>query len=84
MFLEGVFLMIVLIVAICTVGDVLKKRVGKKGSGADHEDLVEIRADLNEIKKRVTEIQEYVTDLYIQQNDRELKERDCRFGVIKN
>jgi len=73
MFLEGVFLMIVLIVAICTVGDVLKKRVERKGNGADHEDLVEIRADLNEIKKRVTEIQEYVTDLYIQQNDRELK-----------
>ena len=73
MFLEGVFLMIVLIVAICTVGDVLKKRYERKGSEADHGDLMEIRADLNEIKKRVTEIQEYVTDLYIQQNDQELK-----------
>jgi len=73
MFLEGVFLMIVLIVAIKTAGDIFTKRVEMKGSGAGHEDLVEIRADLNEIKKRVTEIQEYVTDLYIQQNDRELK-----------
>ena len=73
MFIEGVFLMIVLIVAITTVGDVFKKRYEKNNSVADHDDLMEIRADLSELKKRVAEIQEYVTDLYIQQNDRELK-----------
>ena len=73
MFIEGVFLMIVLIVAITTVGDVFKKRYEKQGTEANSEDLMEIRTDLSEVKKRVTEIQEYVTDLYIQQNDRELK-----------
>jgi competence protein ComGC len=73
MFLEGVFLMIVLIVAITTIGDVVKKRYESQSGGATQEDLARIQADLNELKKRVTEIHEYVTDLYIQQNDENLR-----------
>ena len=61
--------MVVAIVAITTIGGILKKRYDYKRI-ANPEALAQIQADLNELKKHVAEIREYVTDLYIQQQDR--------------
>ncbi len=69
MVFESILLMVVLIVAITTVGDIIKKRDALAGSKTDRDELAQIQADLNELKKRVIEIQEYVTDLYIQQDN---------------
>ena len=64
--------MVVLIVAITTIGSIFKKRYDRK-QGASPEALAQIQADLNELKKSVAEIREYITDMYIQQHDQKLK-----------
>lgn len=64
------FFMLVLVVAIVTIGDIIKKRDALNSHKIDSDELAQIQADLNELKKRVVDIQEYVTDLYIQQHDR--------------
>ena len=69
---EIVFVMIIAVVAITTVGGIMKKKY-ESGDSVNQNALVQIQADLNELKKSVDEMKEYLTDLYIQQHDEKLK-----------
>ena len=64
------FFTVVLIVAIVTIGDIIKKRDELNSRQTDRDELAQIQTDLNELKKQVIEIHDYVTDLYIQQDDK--------------
>ena len=67
-------LCIVVIVAIQTIGDIVKRKYQFKNRAEVSQDaLAQIQADLNAIQKSVDEMQEYLTDLYIQQHDEKLK-----------
>ena len=71
-FLAGLF--IVVIVAIQTIGDIVKKKYQfENRTDVDQEALTQIQADLNALQKSVDEMKEYLTDLYIQQHDEKLK-----------
>jgi hypothetical protein len=71
-FLAGLF--IVVIVAIQTIGDIVKKKYQfENRTDVDREALTQIQADLNALQKSVDEMKEYLTDLYIQQHDEKLK-----------
>ena len=71
-FLGGLF--IVVIVAIQTIGDIVKKKYQfENRTDVDREALTQIQADLNALQKSVDEMKEYLTDLYIQQHDEKLK-----------
>ena len=66
-FLIGLF--IVVIVAIQTIGDIVKRKYQfENRTEVSQEALVQIRADLNALQKSVDEMKEYLTDLYIQQH----------------
>ena len=72
-FLIGLF--IVVIVAIQTIGDIVKRKYQfENRTEVSQEALVQIRADLNALQKSVDEMKEYLTDLYIQQHDEKLME----------
>lgn len=67
-------LCIVVIVAIQTISDIVKRKYQFKNRAEVSQDaLAQIQADLNAIQKSVDEMQEYLTDLYIQQHDEKLK-----------
>ena len=71
-FFAGLF--IVVIVAIQTTGDIVKKRYQfENRTDVSQETLMQIQADLNALQKSVDEMKEYLTDLYIQQHDEKLK-----------
>ena len=71
-FLAGLF--IVVIVAIQTIGDIVKRKYQfENRTDVDQEALTQIQADLNALQKSVDEMKEYLTDLYIQQHDEKLK-----------
>ena len=72
-FLIGLF--IVVIVAIQTIGDIVKRKYQfENRTEVSQEALVQIQADLNALQKSVGEMKEYLTDLYIQQHDEKLME----------
>ena len=64
-FFVGLF--VVVIVAIQTIGDIVKR---KYRNDVSQEALTQIQADLNAVQKSVDEMKEYLTDLYIQQHDK--------------
>ncbi len=67
-FFIGLF--IVVIVAIQTIGDIVKRKYQfENRSDVSQEALAQIQADLNALQKSVDEMKEYLTDLYIQQHD---------------
>ena len=67
-------LFIVVIVAIQTIGDIVKRKYQfENRTEVSQEALAQIQADLNALKKNVDEMKEYLTDLYIQQHDEKLK-----------
>ena len=67
-------LFIVVIVAIQTIGDIVKRKYQfKNRTEVSQEALTQIQADLNALQKSVDEMKEYLTDLYIQQHDEKLK-----------
>ena len=71
-FFVGLF--IVVIVAIQTVGDIVKRKYQfENRNEVSQEALAKIQADLNALQKSVDEMKEYLTDLYIQQHDEKLK-----------
>ena len=71
-FFVGLF--IVVIVAIQTVGDIVKRKYQfENRTDISQEALTQIQADLNALQKSVDEMKEYLTDLYIQQHDEKLK-----------
>ena len=71
-FFIGVF--IVVIVAIQTIGDIVKRRYEYENrTEVSQEAFAQIQADLNALQKSVDEMKEYLTDLYIQQHDEKLK-----------
>lgn len=71
-FFVGVF--IVVIVAIQTVGDIVKRKYQfENRTDVSQETLAQIQADLNALQKSVDEMKEYLTDLYIHQHDEKLK-----------
>lgn len=71
-FFVGLF--IVVIVAIQTVGDIVKRKYQfENRTDVSQETLTQIQADLNTLQKSVDEMKEYLTDLYIQQHDEKLK-----------
>ena len=71
-FFVGLF--IVAIVAIQTIGDIVKRKYQfKNRTDVSQEALTQIQADLNALQKSVNEMKEYLTDLYIQQHDAKLK-----------
>ena len=78
-FFIGLF--IVVIVAIQTIGDIVKtigdivkrKYQFENRTEVSQEALAKIQADLNALQKSVDEMKEYLTDLYIQQHDEKLK-----------
>jgi Tfp pilus assembly protein PilN len=71
-FLAGLF--IVVIVAIQTIGDIVKRKYQfENRTDVGQEALTQIQADLNALQKSVDEMKEYLTDLYIQQHDEKLK-----------
>ena len=71
-FLAGLF--IVVIVAIQTIGDIVKRKYQfENRTDVDQDALTQIQADLNALQKSVDEMKEYLTDLYIQQHDEKLK-----------
>ncbi len=71
-FFVGLF--IVVIVAIQTIGDIVKKKYQfENRNEGSQEVLTQIQADLNALQKSVDEMKEYLTDLYIQQHDEKLK-----------
>jgi Tfp pilus assembly protein PilN len=71
-FFVGLF--IVVIVAIQTVGDIVKRKYQFENRTDISQDvLTQIQADLNALQKSVDEMKEYLTDLYIQQHDEKLK-----------
>ncbi len=68
-FFIGLF--IVVIVAIQTIGDIVKRKYQfENRSDVSQEALTQIQADLNALQKSVDEMKEYLTDLYIQQHDK--------------
>jgi competence protein ComGC len=72
-FLIGLF--IVVIVAIQTIGDIVKRKYRfENRTEVSQEALAQIQADLNALQKSVDEMKEYLTDLYIQQHDEKLLE----------
>ena len=67
-------LFIVVIVAIQTIGDIVKRKYQfDNRTDISQEALTQIQADLNALQKSVDEMKEYLTDLYIQQHDEKLK-----------
>ena len=67
-FFIGLF--IVVIVAIQTIGDIVKRKYQfDNRSDVSQDALAQIQADLNALQKSVDEMKEYLTDLYIQQHD---------------
>jgi competence protein ComGC len=71
-FFVGLF--IVVIVAIQTIGDIVKRKYQfENRTEVSQEALAQIQADLNALQKSVDEMKEYLTDLYIQQHDEKLK-----------
>ena len=71
-FLAGLF--IIVIVAIQTIGDIVKRKYQfENRTDVDQDALTQIQADLNALQKSVDEMKEYLTDLYIQQHDEKLK-----------
>ena len=67
-------LFIVVIVAIQTIGDIVKRKYQfENRTEVSQEALAKIQADLNALQKSVDEMKEYLTDLYIQQHDEKLK-----------
>ncbi len=67
-------LFIVVIVAIQTVGDIVKRKYQfENRTDISQDTLTQIQADLNALQKSVDEMKEYLTDLYIQQHDEKLK-----------
>lgn len=67
-------LFIVVIVAIQTIGDIVKRKYQfENRTDVSQEALANIQADLNALQKSVDEMKEYLTDLYIQQHDEKLK-----------
>ena len=67
-------LFIVVIVAIQTIGDIVKRKYQfDNRTDVSQEALTQIQADLNTLQKSVDEMKEYLTDLYIQQHDEKLK-----------
>ena len=71
-FFIGLF--IVVIVAIQTIGDIVKRKYQfENRTEVSQEALSQIQADLNALQKSVDEMKEYLTDLYIQQHDEKLK-----------
>ena len=72
-FFIGLF--IVVIVAIQTIGDIVKRKYQfENRTEVSQEALTQIQADLNALQKSVGEMKEYLTDLYIQQHDEKLME----------
>ena len=64
-------LFIVVIVAIQTIGDIVKRKYQfENRTDVSQEALTQIQADLNALQKSVDEMKEYLTDLYIQQHDK--------------
>ena len=76
-FFVGLF--IVVIVAIQTIGDIVKRKYDfqkdqfENRTDVSQEALTQIQADLNALQKSVDEMKEYLTDLYIQQHDEKIK-----------
>ncbi len=71
-FFIGLF--IVVIVAIQTIGDIVKRKYQfENRTEVSQEALSQIQADLNALQKSVDEMKEYLTDLYIQQHDKKLE-----------
>ena len=71
-FFVGLF--IVVIVAIQTIGDIVKRKYQfENRTDVSQEALAQIQGDLNALQKSVDEMKEYLTDLYIQQHDEKLK-----------
>ena len=67
-------LFIVVIVAIQTIGDIVKRKYQfENRTDVSQEVLAKIQSDLNALQKSVDEMKEYLTDLYIQQHDEKLK-----------
>ena len=72
-------LFIVVIVAIQTIGDIVKRKYDfqkdqfENRTDVSQEALTQIQADLNALQKSVDEMKEYLTDLYIQQHDEKIK-----------
>ena len=67
-------LFIVVIVAIQTIGDIVKRKYQfDNRTDVSQDALTQIQADLNALQKSVDEMKEYLTDLYIQQHDEKLK-----------
>ncbi len=67
-------LFIVVIVAIQTIGDIVKRKYQfENRTDVGQDSLTQIQADLNALQKSVDEMKEYLTDLYIQQHDEKLK-----------
>ena len=68
-FFVGLF--VVVIVAIQTIGDIVKRKYQfENRTDVSQEVLTQIQADLNALQKSVDEMKEYLTDLYIQQHDK--------------
>ncbi len=68
-FFVGLF--IVVIVAIQTIGDIVKRKYQfENRTDVSQDSLTQIQADLNALQKSVDEMKEYLTDLYIQQHDK--------------
>lgn len=64
-------LFIVVIVAIQTIGDIVKRKYQfENRTDVSQEALTQIQTDLNALQKSVDEMKEYLTDLYIQQHDK--------------
>ena len=71
-FFVGLF--IVVIVAIQTIGDIVKRKYQfENRTDVSQETLTQIQADLSALQKSVEEMKEYLTDIYIQQHDEKLK-----------
>ena len=71
-FFVGLF--IVVIVAIQTIGDIVKRKYQfDNRTDVSQEALTQIQADLNALQKSVDEMKEYLTDIYIQQHDEKIK-----------
>ena len=67
-------LFIVVIVAIQTIGDIVKRKYQfENRTDVSQETLAKIQGDLNALQKSVDEMKEYLTDLYIQQHDEKIK-----------
>ena len=68
-FFVGLF--VVVIVAIQTIGDIVKRKYQfENRTDVSQEVLTQIQTDLNALQKSVDEMKEYLTDLYIQQHEK--------------